>query len=336
MLTRRQILKLLAAIPIASPLLAADPPKIKGLGVCVYSYGIAKFKDALTFLTYCHDLGASGMQVALGSDPATSAKLRATAEKYEMYLEGQVSLPRADADIPKFEADLIAAKAAGADVVRAAALSGRRYETFESAEAFKQFAADSFKSLTRAAPILAKQKIRLALENHKDWRIPEMLDILTRISSPWVGICVDTGNSIALLEEPMSVVEAYAKFAFSCHLKDMGVQIYEDGFLLSEVPLGKGFLNLNGMINILRAANPQIRLNLEMITRDPLKIPCLTKRYRSVVEPVTDAELRAMLDLVRAKSSKVLPTTSGLSQAEKLKLEDDHVKECFDFAKVNS
>jgi sugar phosphate isomerase/epimerase len=269
------------------------------------------------------------VQVALGSDLATAAKLRAKAESRQMYLEGQVSLPKSDVEVQRFEADLAAAKAAGAEVVRAAMLSGRRYETFDSAEAFKQFAADSWRSLTRAEPVLAKQKIRLALENHKDWRIAELLGILKRISSEWVGICVDTGNSIALLEEPMSVVEAYAKFAYSCHLKDMAVQPYEDGFLLSEVPLGQGFLDLRRMIALLRQANPHIRLSLEMITRDPLKIPCLTKKYRSTVEPATDEEIKSMLDLVRAKSAKTLPATSGLSMEEKLSLEDKHVRQCF-------
>ena len=59
----------------------------------------------------------------------------------------------------------------------------------------------------------------------------------------------------------------------------MAVAEYDEGFLLAEVPLGEGFLDLPKMIALLREARPDIRFNLEMITRDPLRIPCLTDQY---------------------------------------------------------
>ena len=60
----------------------------------------------------------------------------------------------------------------------------------------------------------------------------------------------------------------------------MGVEEYRDGFLLSEVPLGAGVLDLAPRRQgSLRTARPEIRLNLEMITRDPLKVPCLSDGY---------------------------------------------------------
>jgi len=64
----------------------------------------------------------------------------------------------------------------------------------------------------------------------------------------------------------------------------MAVQEYEEGFLLSEVPLGEGFLDLKKMVAILQKANPTIQFNLEMITRDTLKIPCLTPKYWATME----------------------------------------------------
>src|SRR5207248_5436120 len=120
-------------------------------------------------------------------------------------------------------------------------------------------------------PVVKKHRVRLAIENHKDRRVPELLDLLKRISSEHVGVCVDTGNNIALLEDPMEVVEALAPFAFSTHLKDMAVKEYEEGFMLSEVLLGDGFLDLKKMVvSVLQEGNPKIQFNLEMITRDPL------------------------------------------------------------------
>ena len=65
-LTRREALKLLALVAAAPKALADKPPVPRDMGVCAYSYGRGRFKDALEFLSYCHDLGASGVQVGLG------------------------------------------------------------------------------------------------------------------------------------------------------------------------------------------------------------------------------------------------------------------------------
>jgi sugar phosphate isomerase/epimerase len=285
----------------------------------------------MEFLNYCHGIGASGVQTGLGVEPKDAEKVGEKARQWGMYVEGQVQMPKADADAAKFEAELVAAKAAGASVVRGAMLSGRRYETFETLEAFKAFAAESWKALVRAEPILKKQKMVLALENHKDWRVPEMLAMMEKISSEWVGVCIDTGNSISLLEEPDHVVEAYAKWGRSCHIKDMGVKEYEEGIVLSEVPLGKGFLDVKRMMKVMRDANPKIQFSLEMITRDPLKIPCLTKKYWAVMEGAKGEELAETIAMVRAKASRELPSVTGMSAEERAKFEDRNVKESFDF-----
>jgi sugar phosphate isomerase/epimerase len=275
------------------------------------------------------------VQIAVGSkDLDYSAKVRAKCEANEMYFEGQVSLPKDSSDLDRFAADLRASSEAGAEVVRTATLNGRRYETFDSAEAFRQFEERAWQSLTLAEPLLKKHRLRLAIENHKDWRLPELLDLLKRLSSEWMGVCVDTGNSLALLEDPMAVVEGLAPFAISSHLKDMAMQESEEGFLLSEVPLGEGSLDLKRMVTRLRQANPKLQFSLEMITRDPLKIPCLTKKYFATMPALSAGELAAALSRVRRQTSKkALPRTSGLSTARQLQLEDEQVRKSFAYAR---
>jgi sugar phosphate isomerase/epimerase len=250
-----------------------------------------------------------------------------------MYVEGIVSLPRQASDGERFEVELRTAKEAGADVVRAA-VDGRRYETFDSADAFRQFADRSRQTLALAEPILRKHRVRLGIENHKDWRVPELLELVKRLSSEHVGVCVDTGNSIALLEDPHAVVEAYAPWAVTTHLKDMAVAEYADGFLLAEVPLGAGFLDLPRIVGTLRRAQPKVRFNLEMITRDPLKVPCLTPKYWATFDAISGRELARALTLVRVNAPKQpLPGIAGLSLDEKLRWEDDNVRKSFAFAR---
>ncbi|MDB6074710.1 MAG: hypothetical protein JWO89_2350, partial [Verrucomicrobiaceae bacterium] len=200
-----------------------------------------------------------------------------------------------------------------------------RYEGFKSLAEFKEFRARGLKTLQVIEPVLSKHRLRLALENHKDQTVAELVELLRQVSSEWIGVCVDTGNNIALLEEPHAVVEALAPFAASVHLKDMAVQPYADGFLLSEVPLGTGFLDMPRIIATLRKANPGIGFNLEMGTRDPLRVPCLTQGYWIPFAERPAVELAKALAQVRDHPARQPPpSVSGKPVAQVLAEEEEN------------
>src|SRR5262249_26663440 len=156
---------------------------------------------------------------------------------------------------------------------------------------------------------------------------------LKKLDSPHVGVCLDTGNSIALLEDPLEVVKAYAPWTFTTHLKDMAVAEYDDGFLLAEVPLGDGFLDLKQIVAVVEKARPGVRWNLEMITRDPLRVPCLAPKYWATLEDVPARRLAAALALVRKhKPTAPLPIVSKLTLTEQLDAEEANVRKCFKYA----
>jgi hypothetical protein len=114
----------------------------------------------------------------------------------------------------------------------------------------------------------------------------------------------------------------------------MGVEEYADGFLLAEVPLGTGFLDLAKIVATVRKARADVRLNLEMMTRDPLKIPVLTPKYWATLDNIPARRLAEMLALVRSKAGKKpLPRISELSKEEQLQCEDDNVRKCLRYAR---
>ena len=156
---------------------------------------------------------------------------------------------------------------------------------------------------------------------------------MKQLSDEHVGICLDTGNNIALLDEPLATAKALAPWTFTVHLKDMGVEESKEGFLLAEVPLGRGLLDLKGIVAAVRKANQNARFNLEMITRDPLSIPCLTEKYWATLEKVPGRDLARMLAWVRSGAKKEpLPRITKLAVEEQVKAEDRHVRESFDYA----
>jgi len=320
------------------------------LGICTDSYSLRgragrsvgeaeeRFTEPLRFLAYCHGLGAGGVQMGIGRrDEKYARQLHRQAEEWGMFVEATGSLPRDQADLERFEAEVVTAKNAGVAVIRVVLPSkgsGRRYEAYKSVEEFLQTRDRGRKMLELAQPVVARHRIRLAVENHKDERIPEKLETIKGIGSEYVGICVDTGNDIAFLEDPMAVVEAYAPWAFSVHLKDAAVREYEDGFLLADVPLGEGILDLPKVVQVLRSRHPEVQFNLEMMTRDPLKVPCLTQAYWAAMGDIPGSYLARTLTMVRAGGGKQpLPQVSQLPVSEQFALEDANVKKCLAYAK---
>lgn len=342
MISRRQFLAAVAASPLAAQCCAA-PASTPPLGIVIHSYGIRSrverdrdFSDPLRFLEFCHARGAGSVQLPLGArDSAYCARLRDRCVELSMGLEGSIRTPQDEADCPRFEAEVRTAKAAGATVLRTVMLGGRRYEVFKRLEDYREFAERSRKSLNLARPILKRQRMRLAVENHKDYRAADLAELLRQMQSEFIGACIDTGNNIALLEDPLDTAKTLAPWAFSCHLKDMGVREYAEGFLLSEVPLGEGFLDLKQIIAVQRAAHPELRLHLEMMTRDPLRIPCLTSGYWATFPDLPSRELAEALTRVRRHAhSGDLPRISSLSEADQLAAEDRNVAACLAYART--
>lgn len=316
------------------------------MGIVVHSYGsrwnskVASqkypgFVNAIDLLEHCHQLGASGIQVVMnGWTDDFAKKVRDKREQLGMYIEGSLGVPKTADDVPKFEQAIQQAKEAGVTVIRTVCSAGRRYETYHSPEAFQTLRKNALTSLQLAEPVLRKHKIKLAVENHKDWRADELVALIKEANSEWIGVTVDFGNSISLLEDPMTVVETLSPYVLSTHVKDMGVAPYAAGFLLSEVPLGTGVCDLPKMIALCRKHNPAVTFSLEMITRDPLEIPCLTNAYWETLADVPATDLARTLRMVNEHTYKpALPRTSSLSPEQKLAAEEDNILACMAYSK---
>lgn len=348
LLSRREALAGLAAglstLGGCSTILAAEKTQ---MGLADFSYIVRqrkekrsvrfpRFSSTLEMLEHLHEIGYGGLQAPIRGWSSEVAKtLRAKCERYGMYLEGQTGLPKSDSDAAAFSAQLESAKAAGASVVRTVFTGARRYEFFESAEQFKKFREDSWAALKRAEPVAAKLGIRLAIENHKDLRSEELVEVLTKISSEFVGVNFDTGNNVALLEEAGRTAELLAPHAFTLHLKDVAIEEYDEGFLLSEVALGEGMLDLKSIVALCRRHNPSVRFNLEMPARDPLKVPVLTKKYQATFTAPVGSTVEGLLTAVRKrKSLRPLPRVSQLPFEEQLDLEENQILKCAAYARA--
>jgi sugar phosphate isomerase/epimerase len=265
-------------------------------------------------------------------DMEWATRVRAMKEELDMYVEIQTFLPREDPAV--FEHAVKVAKEAGASSLRVVCLLGRRYEMFESLQDWKTAVEGFHRQIAAAVPIVEKYRMPLGIENHKDWRVEQQVPLLEQYSSQFVGVSLDTGNNLSVLDDPMETVEKLAPYTFNVHFKDVAIDEYERGFLMSEVPLGEGMLDLKRIVATVQRAQPDVHFSLEMITRDPLEVPCLTSKYWATFGDVNGSALARTLSLARANRPKSpLPRISGLSPDARAALERELVDRSIVYAR---
>lgn len=100
-------------------------------------------------------------------------------------------------------------------------------------------------------PELRKKRIKLAIENHDRLKAREFEDIIQSIGSEWVGICLDSVNSMGAGEGFETVAEILIPYTINLHIKDFTIfrVRHKMGFVIEGRPAGKGMLNIPDLIS---------------------------------------------------------------------------------------
>ena len=294
------------------------------------------FLPPFDIIEYAHANHCGVVEIAAPApDPESIRKTRDKLEVYHLRTLMSPRLPQDQSEVPVFDAALKLCKEVGAYCVLTA-LTERRYEEFDTLEQYQASFARNQKMVALAEPVLAKNKIRLGIENHKGWRAVEQADWLKRVSSEWVCVHLDFGNNLSLCEDPLDTTKILLPYVISCHIKDMAVEPYDEGFLMAEVPMGDGILDLKGMIGLLQGKDPNIPFTLEMMTRDPLKIPVFTDKYWVTFGDIPGRDLAHILDVVRKNKPKYpLWHTTGMTLEAQVKLEEENNQKSIEWARRN-
>jgi len=101
---------------------------------------------------------------------------------------------------------------------------------------------------------LASAGVVLALENHDRLHAAAFKKIIEEVDSEFAGICLDCVNSMGIGEGLETVTGNLAPYTVNLHVKDFIVKRVSHmmGFVVEGVPAGKGFLDLPGILQMLR------------------------------------------------------------------------------------
>ncbi|MDD6209342.1 MAG: TIM barrel protein [Bacteroidales bacterium] len=104
-------------------------------------------------------------------------------------------------------------------------------------------------------PSLEEKNIRLVLENHDRLKCSEFIHIIKTCNSPYVGICLDTVNSLGALEGTDEVIRQLLPYTLNLHIKDFTIDRLDHkmGFKVEGRPAGKGKLAIENLFSELSA-----------------------------------------------------------------------------------
>jgi sugar phosphate isomerase/epimerase len=222
------------------------------------------------FLKRARRLGVAGVSLEscfLPSDDDFLRRLRDALDDYgfeRVWAWGHPNGLRSGTD-PLAARDLVVhlahARAIGAGVMRI--VGGSRRTRPASFAQHKRRLGGMLKKLLPAAE---DNGVVMAMENHIDLTANEMVDLVGSLDSPWLGVCLDTGNNLRLHEDPLVVAAKLAPLARATHVKDIGVRAGDpkDFAFWPSVPLGKGLVDIGRVVELLREADYKGLLAIEV------------------------------------------------------------------------
>jgi sugar phosphate isomerase/epimerase len=114
-------------------------------------------------------------------------------------------------------------------------------------------------------PAFAQAGIRMALENHGRFSAAVLSGLVRELGATWVGICLDTANSLGAGEGLEHTVDQLAPYTVGVHVKDFRIRRLEHqmGFLVEGCAVGGGCLPVPWLIERLRGHRRKVTWILE-------------------------------------------------------------------------
>ena len=112
--------------------------------------------------------------------------------------------------------------------------------------------------------------IRIAVENHAgDMQAREMKTLIEAAGKDFVGSCLDAGNPLWAIEDPLLTLETLGPYVVTTHIRDTAVFEHPRGAAVQWVALGDGSVDLRRFVELYKKLCPNAAMQLEIITGIP-------------------------------------------------------------------
>lgn len=114
--------------------------------------------------------------------------------------------------------------------------------------------AEAVERLRQVLPAFEAAGVTIALETYEQLSSQELVDLVTTVDHPNLGICLDPANTVARLEHPADVIARTAPHVRNIHVKDFAFTRRGGwvGFTLEGAPLGTGLLDYDALTAVVQ------------------------------------------------------------------------------------
>lgn len=142
--------------------------------------------------------------------------------------------------------------------------------------------------------------LKFAVEVHKDLQAWEFKMFLDEVGTDFVGIYLDTGNPVFVLEHPLQTVETLAPYALTLHLRDSVVYEHPRGVAVHWVPLGEGIVDFHEIVATASKLCPDAYVYAKPITGRPAEVlPYLEPEFWASYPAARSRDLARFLSLAK-------------------------------------
>jgi sugar phosphate isomerase/epimerase len=156
--------------------------------------------------------------------------------------------------------------------------------------------------------------IRIGVENHAgDMQAREVKVIIEQAGKDFVGSCLDTGNPMWVVEDPLLTLETLGPYVVTTHIRDSAVFGHPQGAAAQWVALGDGCsIDFPKFFAAYQRHCPKAAMQLEIITgRPPDVVPFLEPEFWSVFPKASAAEFARFVALARKGHPYMGPMVIG-------------------------
>jgi 3-oxoisoapionate decarboxylase len=123
--------------------------------------------------------------------------------------------------------------------------------------------------------------VKIALENHAgDMQAREVKTVIEEAGRDYVASCLDTGNPMWAIEDPLLTLDILGPYVVTTHVRDSVAFEHPRGAAVQWVALGEGVIDFVKFMAEFRRVCPQSSMQLEIITgRPPMVVPYLEAEY---------------------------------------------------------
>jgi sugar phosphate isomerase/epimerase len=112
--------------------------------------------------------------------------------------------------------------------------------------------------------------VRIAIENHAgDMQARELKTLVEEAGKDFVGVCLDSGNPLWTIEDPLLTLETLAPYVLTSHVRDTAVWREKEGVAVKWVRMGEGNIGIARYAARFQELCPGKPFSLEVIVTQP-------------------------------------------------------------------